>query len=488
MSRLFQHLYWKISAVFLCLLLALGVVLTVLSVHSAVNFLRETDQQLNRNLARDLAQELNPYLRDTLNVRGIEASFHHLMVMNPRVELYFLDETGHIVAFFAAPEKVKRQTVDLQPVHHFLTKSENLPVLGDDPRRPGRKKPFSVTHITYGQNKQGYLYVILGGEEFDTASDMIKGSYIVRTTVVGLGVTIFFTGLVGLIGFAFLTKRFRRMTAAVRKFEHGDLRERIAVHSQDEIGQLANAFNQMANTIEENMEELQRTDRLRRELVANISHDLRSPLASMQGYLETIQMKEGILSAQEHQKYFRIIFDNTRQLSELVDELFELSKLDANQVQPHAEAFSLAELTQDVVMKFRPKAEKLNIKLEMVLDKTLPSVYADIGMIERALCNLIDNALQYTPENGVVEVKVFRKEQNIRVTVEDTGYGIPEEEIPFIFDRFYRVDKSRTRTGGGTGLGLAIAKKILELHQKTIFIKSVLNQGTTLWFDLNVVR
>ncbi len=473
---------------FLFLLLALGVVLIFLSVRSAVNFLRETDQQLNRNLARDLAQELHPYLRDSLNTRGIEESFHHLMVMNPRVELYLLDETGDIVAFFADPEKVKRQSVDLQPVGRFLTKSENLPILGDDPRDPERKKPFSVTHITYGQNQKGYLYVILGGEEFDTASEMIKGSYIVRTMVVSLSVTILFTGLVGLIGFAFLTKRFHRMTATVRKFESGDFRERIAVYSQDEIGQLASAFNQMADTIEANMDELQRTDRLRRELVANISHDLRSPLASMQGYLETIQMKEDTLSTQERQKYFRIIFDNTRQLSKLVDELFELSKLDANQVQPHAEAFSLAELTQDVVMKFRPKAEKLNIKLDMALDKTLPPVYADIGLIERALCNLIDNALQYTPENGIVEVEVFRNAQNVRVTVKDTGYGIPAEEIPFVFERFYRVEKSRTRAAGGTGLGLAIAKKILDLHQKTIFIKSVLNQGTTLWFDLNVVR
>lgn len=488
MSKLFRHLYWKIAAVFLFLLLTLGVVLVFLSVRSAVSFLRETDQRLNHRLADDLARELNPYLKDSLDVRGIEESFHHLMVMNPRVELYLLDESGQIVAFFADPQKVKRAAVDLAPVRRFLGKSENLPILGDDPRNLAGKKPFSAAFITYGQNKKGYLYVILGGEEFDSASEMIKASYIARTTAVSLGVTILFTALIGLIAFAFLTQRFRRMTATVKRFERGDFQERIAVRSQDEIGQLAKAFNQMADTIEANMAELQRTDRLRRELVANISHDLRSPLASMQGYLETIQMKEGTLSAPERQKYLGIIFDNTRQLGRLVDELFELSRLDANQVQPQAEAFSLAELTQDVVMKFQPKAEKLNIELKMALDKTVPLVCADIGMIERALCNLIDNALQYTPEKGVVQVKVFRNEQHVRVMVEDTGYGIPAEEIPHVFERFYRVEKSRTRASGGTGLGLAIAKKILELHQKSIFIKSALNKGTTLWFDLNVAQ
>ena len=235
------------------------------------------------------------------------------------------------------------------------------------------------------------------------------------------------------------------------------------------------------------MEKLKFSEQLRKELIANISHDLRSPLASIQGYLETIQMKETDLKPEERDKYLRIIYDNTAMLNQLVGELFELSKMDANQIQPQAEPFSMAELAQDVVMKFIPKAEKLNIRLQTSLEKTIPPVFADIGMIERALSNLIDNALQYTPEHGQVDVIVAAIDAQVRVTVKDTGYGIPPEEVPLVFERFYRVEKSRGRSGGGTGLGLTIARKKLELHQRTISIKSVLDQGTTFWFDLRTV-
>lgn len=489
MKKFFQSLYGKISAIFLVLLLLLGVVQIFISVNSSLNFVRESDQQLNRNLARDLAKEFASFLKDSLDYGGIEHTIHDLMVMNPRVEIYLLDEGGKILAFFADPKKkVKLEYVGLNPVKEFLDNRGTLPILGDDPRHEGRRKPFSVAPIQIGKNIDGFLYVILGGEQYDSASAMIKDSYIIRTTAVSLCVTFLFTGIVGLILFAFLTKRFNQMTEAVKKFERGEFDKRIELKSHDEIGQLARAFNQMADTIVANMKELQRTDRLRRELIANVSHDLRSPLASMQGYLETILMKEPDLSADERSKYLQTIFDNTVMLSKLVGELFELSKLDAKQIQPKPETFSIAELTQDVVMKFKPEAENLKVDLRANLPKDLPMVHADIGMIERALSNLIDNALRYTPQDGAVKVDLLKKNDKVRVVVSDTGYGIPADEIPLVFDRFFRVEKSHGRSSGGTGLGLAIAKKILELHQNTISVESVVNEGTTFSFDLSVIN
>ena len=487
MNKFINSLYGRISAVFLILLLIVGVVQILITINSSLKFVWESEQHLNRNLAQDLANEFKPFLKDSLGAEGIEHTIHHLMVMNPRVEIYLLDEVGQILAFFADPKKkVKLDSVCLQPIRHFLNKESKMPILGDDPRHIGRKKPFSASTLKIGSDIDGFLYVILGGEKYDSTIAMIKESYIIRTTAINLGLVFISTGIIGLILFAFLTKRFRKMTTAVKKFEEGEFEKRIDIKSNDEIGQLAKAFNQMADTIVANMDELKRTDQLRRELIANVSHDLRSPLASMQGYIETILMKDSTLSTNDRKKYLQIIYDNTTMLSKLVSELFELSKLDAKQVQPKPEAFSMAELTQDVVMKFKPEAESLKVDLQASLPKDLLMVEADIGMIERALSNFIDNALQYTPEKGTVKVDLSKQNKKVRVVVSDTGVGIPEEQIPLVFERFFRVEKSRSRSSGGTGLGLAIAKRILELHESTISVESVEQEGTTFSFDLKI--
>jgi signal transduction histidine kinase len=240
----------------------------------------------------------------------------------------------------------------------------------------------------------------------------------------------------------------------------------------------------MADTIEASVEDLRRTDRLRRELIANVSHDLRSPLAAMQGYLETIMMKHDDLAPDERERYLEIVLRNARSLSTLVGELFELSMLDAHQIEPQREAFSMAELVQDLVMQFTPMAEELNVTLDAELPDHLARVYADIALVERAISNLIDNALRYTPPGGTVRIVPSNEGDAVSVSVIDTGYGIPPEDLPHIFERFYRVEKSRAPDKGGTGLGLAITKKILELHGSTLNVQSIVDRGTTFSFNL----
>ena len=364
---------------------------------------------------------------------------------------------------------------------------QNMPILGDDPRHLGKQKTFAATPVQIGNSTPGYIYVILMGEQYDSAADMLRESFIIRNTSMGILAAFITTGLIGLILFALLTKRFHQMTSKVKEFERGKYDVRISSKSSDEVGQLSQAFDHMADTITANMEELKKTDNLRRELVANVSHDLRSPLASIQGYLETIMMKENSLSAEESRKYLQIIFDNTKMLGNLVDDLFELSKLDAQQIQPQTESFSMADLTQDVVIKFNPLAKKLDITLDLNLAKSLPMVQADIALIERALSNLIDNAIRFTPPQGTVTIYLKKKGNQVLVDITDTGPGIPAEELPLIFERFYRIDKSRAKSYGGAGLGLAIAKKIIELHDCKIEVKSEINQGTTFSFGLETL-
>jgi signal transduction histidine kinase len=488
MKRFFQSFYGKLSIVFLVLLLVMAIAQVLITVQASMQYVSEAEQKVNLRLAKDVAAEFSPYLTDSLDLASIEHQIHYMMIINPKIEIYLLDGSGKILAFFAEPKKkVQSEVVDLQPIEDFLSEGAKLPILGDDPRHPGRKKTFSVAPLKIGKDINGYLYIITESERYDSAAGMIRESYIVQTTIKGLIITLIFTAVIGMILFSFLTRRLRAVTDSVKGFEQGKLDNRVDVRSNDELGQLAKSFNQMADTIVLNMEELKRTDDLRRELVAGVSHDLRSPLASIQGYLETILIKDEKLSPEEKKNYLEIILSNTQLLSKLVAELFELSKLDAKQVQPKPEQFSIAELTQDVVMKLRPQAEKNNIHLEPVFPKEVPRVYADIALIERAMSNLIENAILYTPTNGTVKVVLSKSEKKVSVTVSDTGRGIPPKDLPYIFDRFYRVERSRNRTTGGTGLGLAISKKILELHGSDITVESEVNVGTKFYFDLNTL-
>jgi signal transduction histidine kinase len=484
MKNIFTTLYGKISIIFLLLLLLLGSVQLVLAIFFLSDFYTESDQKLNYSLAADLANKFDPFLKDSLDYAGIEHSFHEMMVMNPRVEFYLLAENGKILAYFADPEKIKRMTVNTKPIEHFLNSDEKsiVPIYGDDPRDESRQKPFSAAHIHIGPHQQGYLYVILGGELYDSAVSMVRNSYILRSGITILIIIILTTAGIGLILFFIVTRRIRTLTQAVRQYGDGYMDKRIDLRSKDELGQLSHAFNQMADTIKKNLEEIKNNDNMRRELVANISHDLRSPLASMQGYLETILIKEETLTPEERNRFVKTILKNTEKLNQLVYELFELSKLDAKQVKPQPEAFSLAELTQDIVLKYKPVAEEKKINMQHSLPRKLPFVLADLGLIERALTNLIDNAVQNTPQNGTINIALTEQGDHILINVADTGTGISEEDLPHIFDRFYRGDKSRSSPG--LGLGLAITKKIIELHNSNINVQSSPGQGTIFTFSL----
>jgi signal transduction histidine kinase len=240
----------------------------------------------------------------------------------------------------------------------------------------------------------------------------------------------------------------------------------------------------MADRIDQQVETLKQTDAKRREMVANVSHDLRTPLTSLHGYLETLLLKDKDLSPQERREYLEIATSQSARLNQLIGELFELAKLDSSETLINIESFSLAELAQDVVQKFKMEAGKRNIKIVAEFGSNLPFAYGDIGLIQRVLDNLIDNALRYTPEGGRISISLQSDSDNIVVKVADTGQGIPKEEITHIFDRFYRLEKPRTTSNQNAGLGLSIVKRIIDLHGSDIKADSVPNQGTTFIFSL----
>ncbi|MHB1605107.1 MAG: sensor histidine kinase [Leptospirales bacterium] len=487
---MFRTLYGKLVAILAGIFGLIGILTIILTFFSTRLYLAEVNQKLNRSLAENLVSDEVLLKNGRINPAALKDVFHMLMVINPSIEIYLLDPTGRILAYSAPKGKVKRERVSLEPVSLFLSKKATLPILGDDPRGSHRRKVFSVAPIMLDHRVAGYMYVILGGEEFDTVTHLLQNSYILRLSLWTAGASLLFAFLVGLILFRVITRRLARLAFEMDVFQKSDFSGEVAFmkrddfFSGDEIDRLRETFHRMSDRIQQQVARLQETDRFRREMVANVSHDLRTPLTSLQGYLETLLLKEGTLSEQEKRNYLEVAVRHSKRLSVLVEELFELAKLDSQESAPHCESFSLEELVLDVVQKFQLRAEEKGIEIERDFNAGLPFVFADIQMIERVLENLIGNALQYTPEGGRITLALRCEDGKIQVRVQDTGRGIPPEDIPHIFLRFYRVEKDRSAESGGAGLGLAIVERILELHQTDIQVQSTVMTGTVFSFDL----
>ncbi len=480
-------LYARLALMLVVLLGAMGVVYALLSVSSTRHYLNEVNQQFNRDLAQRLVADRSLVESGRLNRVQMKAMFEHYMTINPSIEIYLLDDLGSILAYSAEPGKVKRNSVSLAPIRAFLADGK-MPLLGDDPRSHDRQKAFSVTRVPLEKGAPGYLYVVLRGEQYDKVNQAAEQSYFLQLSAWAVSATLLFGLLLGLLLFYGLTRRLRRLTALMAGFRKGALevddRYGVPTHGRmDEVDLLGRTFDEMANRINEQMLALQCKDHLRRELVAHVSHDLRTPLASLHGYLETLQLKEQSLSAEERREYIHIALRHSERLTRLVMDLFELARLDAEECELHPESFAPAELVQDIVQKYQLQARQRGVELTMKYQEQVPMVTGEIGLIERALENLIENSLQHTPSGGRAQVAVHSEGNQVRFSVSDSGSGIAEVDIPRVFERFFQAGDGH-RGGQHAGLGLAIVKRIVELHGKTIDVESRRNLGTCFHFCL----
>ncbi len=484
----FGSFYGRLSTIFLLLILALGGGCISIAFRSASLLFDDVEQLLNRGYARSIAEEIAPIVAGGFSEEKLKSAIHYMMVLNPMVEIYLLDAQGKILAYFLNPsEAIARDRVDLAPVRAFVSGEGTRLTLGPDPRSASRSRPFSAATVRMG-SEMGYVYIILGGERYDASLRMIRDSYYLRTGFIAFLLALAATLIIGLTLFSLLTRRLTSLSDAVRGFERGDLGRRVVVKGRDELGALARSFNDMAATIEADVDRLRAEENVRRDLIGNISHDLRSPLTSLQGYLETLALKEGTLSPEERKRLLSISLKNAESLQRLVEQLLELAKLDARQVDLAREPIPLAELAQDVALKLAPQAERARVSLTVEAPGDLPLVSCDVGMIERVLTNLMENALHFTPEGGSVRVTLDAASGGVRVAVADTGAGIDAEDLPHVFERFYRADKSRNRRTGGAGLGLAIARQIVELHGGSLAVESSPGKGATFTFGLAAAR
>ncbi len=488
-----NSLFARLSAALLLVVALIGGGFFLVEQFSSRLYYEEITQRLNASIAMYVTGEMQLMEDGEVNEEALSLLAQRAMIINPTVEVYLLDTQGQVLAHALPPESIQTDRVALGPVRELMAGEKEMPLRGTDPRNVDRQKIFSAHPVMHNDILQGYLYAILGGQKYDELADSVRGSYVRKLSIGALVAIVLAAFLVGLLVFGLLTRRLTRLTGEVRSFTESGFDpatlkalDRSGSHSSgtDEIGQLRNAFGSMANKIREQFEGLKENDRLRRELVSNVSHDLRTPLASMHGYVETLLLKNDSLSEEERLRYLEITRKHSLRLRQLIGDLFELSKLDSASIQPSLEWFSLAELLQDVTQEFELQAENKGVDLSVIAEPEASTVYADIGLMQRVLENLLRNALKYTPQGGSISISLDKKPGCVAVAVADTGCGIPEHELDRIFDRFYRSEQGEEDLSNSTGLGLAIVKRILDLHGSRITVESKLNQGTRFEFDI----
>ena len=275
-----------------------------------------------------------------------------------------------------------------------------------------------------------------------------------------------------------ITFPIRQMIQTARQIAKGDFGRRVRIKSKGELGELAESLNTMADELQQKMENLKRLDRVRTDFVANVSHELKTPLTLIKGYIETLEDR-AMDDKKAATKFISIIKEHSGRLGYMIDDLLSLSELELSRDCVNRTELDLKEVVDEISLGF---GCALAVKKQSLTVRTQGddfSIQADRNKIEQVFANLIDNAIKYTKESGRIEISLCEQEQAVCVAVQDNGIGIPKEHRDRVFERFYRVDKARSRELGGTGLGLSIVKHIVLAHNGKIAIESELNKGTT---------
>ncbi len=493
-----RRLHVRLTAAVLLLLVLLASALLAAARRQAAQDALEATQRLQLGLAATIAaQQPRPLIgADGQPDRKALADLAmHAMALNPAIEVYLLDIEGRVIGHALDTKEALNTRVDLSVVRPLAARDRApppLPLLGDDPRRPGARNVVSVEGLSTDGRMSGYLYVVLQGQTQQSVAAAVAQSSAWRELSLIALVATAGAALLLVLVMRKLTRPLRRLTDEVRSFHAEAGNERPAASTAltegDEVDALREATRAMQQRIAQQVQHLQDNDRLRRELVSNISHDLHTPLANVQGYVETLLLAGDQLDAAAREQHLRTAMRHLKRLHRRIADLFELSKLDAGQVAPRLEPFRLGELLQDVVQDGQLGARERGVALTLADSADAQArVHADIGLIERVLQNLVDNALTHTPRGGAVTLAIERDGPSaLRVAVIDTGSGIAREHLPHIFERYWRADDTPLPPshGASAGLGLAIVKRILDLHGSVVKVHSDPARGTRFEFSL----
>ena len=291
--------------------------------------------------------------------------------------------------------------------------------------------------------------------------------------------SLFVAFIIGFILIFFISQRFSRplkkINKAAKTIANGNFGNRVLVKSNDEIGELAQTFNIMAQSLE-------KIEEMRRSFVANVSHELRTPMTTISGFIEGIL--DGTIPAEQRYKYLNIALKEARRMSRLVTDLLDLAKIESGENELQMSEFDINELIRVVAIKFEKRIIEKNMHMNINFEGQQCFVIADPDSIERVITNLIDNAVKFSDFGGIIDITIESPNEKVNVSIKDNGVGIEPEELKNIWDRFYKIDKSRSEDKLGTGLGLSIVKNIINKHNEEIWVKSEVGIYTEFTFTL----
>jgi signal transduction histidine kinase len=318
--------------------------------------------------------------------------------------------------------------------------------------------------------------IVMGAVFIHTSAQTIQASYrpVLLRMALSMALAAALAGALLIAVTRGITRPVRRMSRAAERIARGEFDTQIPEGRKDEIGALARAFNEMARG-------LSKVEEMRRAFVSDVSHELRSPLTSMQGFLQG--MLDGTIPPEDLDKYINIVLDETRRMNRLVGSLLELSRIESGKTPLAIARFELNEFIRMAIIRQEARIDEKKLDVDVEFRQDPCYVSADSVRVDQVLTNLIDNAIKYVQPGGTLTIWTHVVNDLAHITISDNGPGIPEEELPYIFDRFHTVDKART-SGMGTGLGLAIVKKIIELHNQSIRVTSTVGKGTCFMFTL----
>jgi signal transduction histidine kinase len=347
----------------------------------------------------------------------------------------------------------------------------------------GKSMKYVAVAVMSDGTPQGYVRLALPIEDIE---DQVQVIY--RTVLTGGLVAVVLVLIIG----AFITRSIitpiTEMTEVAEAISKGDFSKRLKVKSSDELGVLARSLNLMADELRQTISNLKSMDKTRTDFVANVSHELKTPLTSIRGFIETLE--DGALEDKANaRRFLSIIKKHTNALTNITNDLLKLTELESAETRLEMNPFDMKDLVGEVVSGFSYAAKQKGQTIRVEFrggDEEGFLLYADRPRIEQVLVNLIDNAIKYSPEGSRIKIISERLKYNVKVSVEDNGTGIPDEHTHRVFERFYRVDKARSRAVGGTGLGLAIVKHTVLLHRGEVYITSNLGMGTTVTFTLPI--